>query len=286
MIVDSHTHIFPPRMSEHREEYIGRDPLFARIYAKPNAKIVSCEDLIAIMDEEGIDRSFILNANWGSLELCQETNDYIMESISRYPRRLVGFCSLPPKAEEAAIAELERCVRGGMRGIGEMRPDFHGLERGDEAVMDNIFEVAKRHRLIVIVHSSEPVGHEYVGKQKITPDVLEKLIARFPDMTIVCAHWGGGLPFYALMPEVAEALKNVFFDSSASPYLYHPEIFRHVAEIVGVEKVLFGSDYPIMPPSRVTKQLLSLDMGKEAEELILGGNAERLLGEHRIVDPD
>jgi len=265
-------------MREHREEYVGRDPLFARIYAKPNAKIASCEDLIAIMDEEGIDRSVILNATWSSLELCQETNDYIMESISRYPDRLVGFCSLPLKAEAAAIAELERCVRGRMRGIGELRPDFHGLERGDEAVMDAVFEVAKRHRLILSVHASEPVGHEYVGKWKTTPDVLEKLIARLPDLTIVCAHWGGGLPFYALMPEVAEALKNVYFDSSASPYLYRPEIFRHVAEIVGVDKVLFGSDYPLMPPSRVIKQLLSLDMGKKAEASILGGNAIRLLG--------
>lgn len=278
MIVDFHTHIFPPRFNEYREEYVARDPLFARIYAKPNAKIASCEDLIAIMDEEGIDRSVILNANWSSLELCQETNDHILESISRYPDRLVGFCSLPPKAEEAAIAELERCIRGGIRGIGELRPDFHGLVRGDEAVMDPIFEVALRHRLMLLVHASEPVGHEYAGKQKITPDVLEKLINRFPDMTIICAHWGGGLPFYALMPEVAEALKNVFFDSSASPYLYRPEIFRHVAEIAGVEKILFGSDYPLMLPSRVMKQLRSLDMGEEAEALILGGNARRLLG--------
>ncbi|MCK4362339.1 MAG: amidohydrolase [Dehalococcoidia bacterium] len=278
MIVDFHTHIFPPRFNEYREEYVARDPLFARIYAKPNAKIASCEDLIAIMDEEGIDRSVILNANWSSLELCQETNDHIMESISRYPDRLVGFCSLPPKAEEAAIAELERCIRGGIRGIGELRPDFQGLVRGDEAVMDPIFEVALRHRLMLLVHASEPVGHEYAGKQKITPDVLEKLINRFPDMTIICAHWGGGLPFYALMPEVAEALKNVFFDSSASPYLYRPEIFRHVAEIVGVEKILFGSDYPLISPSRIIKQLRSLDMGEEAEALILGGNARRLLG--------
>ena len=278
MIVDFHTHIFPPRFNEYREEYVARDPLFARIYAKPNAKIASCEDLIAIMDEEGIDRSVILNANWSSLELCQETNDHIMESISRYPDRLVGFCSLPPKAEEAAIAELERCIRGGIRGIGELRPDFQGLVRGDETVMDPIFEVALRHRLMLLVHASEPVGHEYAGKQKITPDVLEKLINRFPDMTIICAHWGGGLPFYALMPEVAEALKNVFFDSSASPYLYRPEIFRHVAEIVGVEKILFGSDYPLISPSRIIKQLRSLDMGEEAEALILGGNARRLLG--------
>jgi len=277
VIIDFHTHIFPPRIREHREEYLGRDPLFERFYAKPKAKIATCEDLIDSMDEEGIDRSIILNANWTNPELCRETNDYIMEAISRYHDRLVGFCSLPPGAGEVAIAELERCVQGGMRGIGEMRPDIHGLERGDEATLAPVFEAAKRHRLILLLHSSEPVGHEYVGKGKITPDVLERLITRFPDLTIVCAHWGGGLPFYALMPEVASALKNVFFDTSASPYLYRPEIFTHVAEIVGVEKILFGSDYPLMSPSRVIEQLRSLDMGEEAEGLILGGNAERLL---------
>ena len=91
------------------------------------------------------------------------------------------------------------------------------------------------------------------------------------------AHWGGGLPYYALMPEVAEALKNVYFDSSASPYLYRPEIFQHVANIVGVRKILFGSDYPLMPPSRIINQLRSLKMGREAEDAILGANAEGLL---------
>jgi len=121
------------------------------------------------------------------------------------------------------------------------------------------------------------VGHEYVGKGNITPDVLYRFIAKFPDLPIVCSHWGGGLPFYALMPEVATALEDVFFDTAASPFLYRPEVFRHVAEIVGVDKILFGSDYPLMPQSRVIKQVRSLDMGEEAEGLILGGNAKKLL---------
>ncbi len=277
MIIDFHTHIFPPRIREHREEFLGRDPLFAHLYSDPKAKIATCEDLIASMDEEGIDRSIILNANWTNLELCQETNDYIMEAVSRYPDRLVGFCSLPPGAGEATIAELERCARGGMRGIGEMRPDIQGFDLGDEAIMEPVVEVAKRHCLILLIHSSEPVGHEYLGKGKITPDVLYRFIVKFPDLSIVCAHWGGGLPFYALMPEVARALENVFFDTAASPFLYRPEIFKHVAGIVSVKKILFGSDYPLMPPSRIIRQLRSLDMGEEAEGLILGRNAEGLL---------
>jgi hypothetical protein len=277
VIIDFHTHIFPLRIREDREDYLRRDPLFAHLYSDPKARIVTAEELIASMDEEGIDCSIALNIGWTSHELCLETNDYIMEALSRYPHRMVGFCTIQPTAGEAAIAEIERCARGGVRGIGEMRPDIQGFDLGDEAIMAPVIEAAKHHRLIFLTHSSEPVGHEYMGKGNVTPDVLYRFIAKFPDLPIVCAHWGGGLPFYALMPEVKTALENVFFDTAASPFLYRPQIFRHVAEIVGVDKILFGSDYPLMPQSRVIKQLRSLDMGEEFEGLILGGNAKKLL---------
>jgi len=277
VIVDFHTHVFPARMRDHRDEYSGRDPLFERLYSNTKFKIADCDDLIARMDQDGVDRSVLLNANWTSPEVCRETNDYIMDSVARHAGRLAGFCSLPPGNIDAAVAELERCIRGGIRGVGEMRPDFHGLVRGDEDTLDPVFDIMMRHRLMLMVHASEPVGHQYVGKEKITPDILERLITRFPEMTIICAHWGGGLPFYALMPEVAEALKNVYFDSSASPYLYRPEIFRHVADIAGADRILFGSDYPLIPPSRVLNQLRSLNLDADVEDMILSGNALRLL---------
>ena len=277
MIIDFHTHILPPRIREDREDYLRRDPCFSLLYANPETRLATAEELIASMDEEGIDCSIALNIGWTSHELCLETNDYIMEALSRYPDRLVGFCAIQPRAGEMAIAEIERCARGGMRGIGEMRPDIQGFDLGDEEIMRPVIEAAKRHRLIFLTHSSEPVGHEYMGKGKITPDILYRFICRFPQLPIVCAHWGGGLPFYALMPEVKTALEDVFFDTAASPFLYQPEIFKHVAEIVGVKKILFGSDYPLMSQGRVIKQVRSLDMGGEAEDMILGGNAEGLL---------
>ncbi len=277
-IIDFHTHIFPPRLRENREEYLGRDPLFAHLHSDPKSKVATAEELIASMDEEGIDISIVLNIGWTDHELCRQTNDYIMEAITRYPHRLIGFCAIQPKAGDAAIAEIERCARGGMRGIGELRPDIQGFDLNDEAKMAPVMEAAKSYRLVLLTHSSEPVGHDYKGKGTITPDLLYRFICRFPDVPIVCAHWGGGLPLYALMPEVKTALANVFFDTAASPFLYRPEIFKHIAEIAGVDKILFGTDYPLMPQSRVIKQLESLNMGKEAEALILGGNARKVLG--------
>ena len=278
MIIDFHTHIVPPWIKERRQEYLGRDPLFDHLYSNPKAKLATADDLIASMDEEGIDISVALNIGWISHELCQETNDYIMEAVSHYPKRLVGFCAIQPKAGDVAIAELERCAKGGLRGIGELRPDVQGFDLGDEATMAPIVKAANRHGMILLTHSSEPVGHQYAGKGEVTPDILYRFIGRFPQIPFVCAHWGGGLPFYALMPEVASALQNVFFDTAATPFLYRPEIFRYIADIAGVDKILFGTDYPLMPQNRVMKQLRSLDMGVDAEKLILGDNAKRLLG--------
>ena len=278
VIIDFHTHIVPPGIKERRQEYLRRDPLFDHLYSNPKAKLATADELIASMDDEGIDISIALNIGWISHELCRETNDYIMEAVAHYPNRLVGFCAIQPKAGDGAIAELERCANGGLRGIGELRPDVQGFDLGDEATMAPVVEAANRHGMILLTHSSEPVGHQYAGKGEVTPDILYRFISRFPQIPFVCAHWGGGLPFYALMPEVASALQNVFFDTAATPFLYRPEIFRYIAEIAGVDKILFGTDYPLMPQSRVIKQLRSLDMGVDAEDLILGGNAKRLLG--------
>jgi len=131
--------------------------------------------------------------------------------------------------------------------------------------------------LIFLTHSSEPVGHQYNGKGSITPDVLYSFILNFPDLKLVCAHWGGGLPFYGLMPEVAKALSNVFFDTAATAFLYRPQIFEEVSKIVGSDKILFGTDYPLIPQERIAAQVQSIGLAGEIKAKILGGNAQRLL---------
>jgi predicted TIM-barrel fold metal-dependent hydrolase len=278
MIIDFHTHVFSPRIKNNRSKYIDNDPSFAMIYSQPEAKMVTADELIDSMDKDGVDISVIVNYGWTTHEFCVETNDYILESIARYPDRLIGFCSVQPIAYDAAIDEIERCVKGGVKGVGEMRPDIQLLDLLDEDVMKPFTEVIARHKLILLTHASEPVGHDYPGKGSITPDMLYPFITSYPDLTIVCAHWGGGLPFYALMPEVQKAMANVFFDTAASPFLYSPQIYHQVIGLVGADKILFGSDYPLMPQSRLLKEIDALELPEDSKNLILSGNARRLLG--------
>jgi predicted TIM-barrel fold metal-dependent hydrolase len=277
MIIDFHTHVFPPRVKQKRSQYIERDPCFALLYDKKEAKIATAEELIESMDRAGIDASVIVNLGWMTHELCVETNDYILESIARYPKRLIGFCTVQPQSLDAAIAEIERCAQGGARGIGEMRPDIQLLDLEDEAIITPFMAAIKQHRLILLTHTSEPVGHDYPGKGIITPDVLYPFITRHPEVTIVCAHWGGGLPFYALMPEVPKALQNVYFDTAASPFLYQPQIYALASQLVGADKILFGSDYPLLPQARLLQEINATTLTDDEKSLIAGENARKLL---------
>jgi predicted TIM-barrel fold metal-dependent hydrolase len=278
MVVDFHTHVFPPRIRQNRNRYVESDPCFAMLYAKKEAKLITAEELVESMDWAGVDISVILNIGWVTHELCVQSNDYILESIARYPKRLVGFCSVQPLSISSAISEVERCARGGARGIGELRPDVQLLNLTDDEIIKPFVEVLRKHRLVLLTHASEPVGHDYPGKGLVTPEMLYPFLIRYPDLTVVCAHWGGGLPFYALMPEVNRAMQNVYFDTAASPFLYRPQIYEAVSQLVGADRILFGSDYPLLPQARLLQEIKAAEIPDDAKHLITGGNAERLLG--------
>jgi predicted TIM-barrel fold metal-dependent hydrolase len=277
MLIDFHTHIVPPRVKQDRDMYTG-DPLFRLLYGSPKAKLATAEDLIASMDRNGVDISVALNIGWSSAALCAETNDYIMESVARYPGRLVGFGTVPIGQANVALREIERCAGGGMKGIGEIRLDRRIVGPENTGLLNDFISAIISNKLLLLLHSSEPVGHEYPGKGDITPDILYSIAVRFPELKLIAAHWGGGLPFYALMPEVKATLKNVLFDTAASPFLYDPLIYREVINILGVEHVLLGSDYPLLSPGRLTRGVRSLHLPPEIEEMVLFRNAQRLLG--------
>ena len=278
MIIDFHTHIFPPNMRESRARYVARDRTFAALYADPKARMASAEDLITAMDEDGVDVAVAMGIGWSDYDTAREANDYIIKAMGRWQGRIVGFAGINPAWGSRAAREAERCADAGLLGIGELHPDTQGFDLADKRVMAGLMSVAEQRRLIVTTHSSEPVGHLYAGKGSVTPQVLMQFIGNFPDTTIVCAHWGGGLPFYALMPEVAAALRNVYFDTAASPFLYTPQVYSAVSSLVGADKALFGSDYALLRPRRLLAEITASSLTPTEREAMLGGNAARLLG--------
>ena len=225
--------------------------------------MATAEDLIRAMDEDGVDRSVSMGIGWTDPGLAREANDYIIEAARKYPGRIIGFCSVNPAWGDAAAREAERCAKAGLLGIGELHADTQRFDLGDADTMRPLLEVANEYGLVITAHTSEPVGHLYQGKGRVTPGVTMRFIENaraYPNVKIICAHWGGGLPFYALMPEVKAALQNVWFDTAASPFLYSPQVFPSVAALIGADKILPASDFPLIRFQRIRRQAREVGM--------------------------
>ena len=151
----------------------------------------------------------------------------------------------PTIARNDVRTKLRRLATAGARGIGELRPESSGYDLANSDEADLLAWAAAAFDLPVLVHASEPVGHQYPGKHGLALESLYAFARAQSGVTIIAAHWGGGLPFYALMPEVRDALESMYFDTAASHLLYDPAIYRRVIDLVGVEKILWASDYPL-----------------------------------------
>jgi predicted TIM-barrel fold metal-dependent hydrolase len=277
-MIDVHTHIFPPHVCQQREMYAARDSWFAELYSNPRVRIATAEDLIAEMDVAGVATSIVCSFGWTDSGLIAEGNSYVIEAMHRYPGRIYGMAGVLPTAGASAVRELERCAQAGMIGLGELMPHGQHYKLSDISLLTPFIEIVRHYRLVVLSHCSEPVGHLYPGKGDVTPQEVVAFLTAFPDVRFIAAHWGGGLPFYTLMPEIRRITANVWYDTAATIYLYSPTIFPVVASLVGAERILFASDYGLLGQRRVIEHIRQAGLDEASVEKILGRNAQSLFG--------
>jgi len=276
MLIDFHTHIFPPDIRDHRQRYCARDPWFNQLYSDHRSNMATAEELIAEMDNAGVDISVTFSFGWTDPGLIEETNSYVIDAMNRYPGRIYGMAVLQPMLGARAVRELERCARAGMIGLGELMPHGQGYKLSDVQLLMPVMEVVRQYQLLVLSHCSEPVGHIYPGKGNVSLHDIVTFLTAFPDVRFIAAHWGGGLPFYSLMPEVQRITANVWYDTAATVYLYQQRIFPIVANLVGAERILFASDYGLLRQRRIITHIEQSGLDTEEVGMVLGGNAQLL----------
>jgi predicted TIM-barrel fold metal-dependent hydrolase len=277
VIIDAHTHVFPPEVRDGRDAYLQRDASFRELYGSAKARIATADELLASMDSAGIDRSVACGFGWRDAELCRTHNDYLLEAAAGSGGRLIAFCTVQP-SDPGARAEIERCAAAGARGLGELRPAQQGYSLAEGAAAELLAWASESLGLALLFHASEPAGHLYPGKTGLPLVQLWAFIAGHPQATVIAAHWGGGLPFYALMPDVQASLAHTYVDTAASGFLYEPAVYARGVELLGAEHILFASDYPLVPQERALAELRDAPIDDEARRLIEGENARRLLG--------
>jgi predicted TIM-barrel fold metal-dependent hydrolase len=167
-------------------------------------------------------------------------NDYVGEAASRFPDRLLPFVCVDPRAQQAAV-EVERCLVGGMRGVGELAFYTEVLDSSVVDMLEPIASSCRNYRVPLMLHTNERVGHWYPGKAEISLKVIYELIRAFPDNRFILCHWGGGLFVYELLKkEAREVLSQVAYDTAASPFLYDPAIYAVAVRIVGVPREFYS----------------------------------------------
>ena len=273
-VLDGHTHIFPPELIRQREKIAGHDKGFAAIYGDSRSRMADGDGLVAYMDREGIDRAVTGCFPFRDAARIRLANDYVLD-MARKDTRIIPFILVDRDDEDKALAEARRCFEQGARGVGEIawydRP-FGARERKS---IDALARYMEQTGMVLLMHLNEPVGHRYPGKTEADFGEVAAFVEAHPALKIILAHLGGGICFYELMPEVRKAFSLVYYDLAASPFLYSDDLYRFAAAFLP-DKVLFGSDYPLLTLSRYKPRIDGL--GDEVKEKFLWGNGRRLFG--------
>ena len=210
------------------------------------------------------------------------TNAYVADLRDRHPQVFVqAWGTVDPLKGEAAVAEAETAVKEhGVLGF-----HFHpiiGHYSVDDPAFGELFEtIAGLHVPIMVDVGTTGMGAGMPGGmgaeiENAHPMAVDRLAARFPDMTIIAAH--PGWPWIDEMTAVALHKKNVYWELSGWAPKYFPESLR--TDIRGRlrDKIMFGSDHPSMPYARVLKEWDELGFDEAVMERVFHMNAEEVLG--------
>ena len=291
MQIDAHIHHYPPEICKNpsawadaHQELYWKSLVTDTEQNKSLQAWASTEKLLADMDAAQVDYAILLGWYWEHPQSCTFQNQWHAQCVKENPQRLKAFASVQPATGKQALEDLEKAVDQGLCGIGEVFPQAQGFSMQDPTWL-SIVEWAIEQDLPINMHVTEPVGHDYAGKTHCSFQDYEWLAKTYPELKLILAHWGGGLAFYELNSSFAKTCKNVYYDTAATPLLYKPNIYKIAAEIVGADKILFGSDYPLKAYpkdpnapnfTRPIEEVLSSGLDKESTDKILGNNAQKL----------
>jgi len=229
--------------------------------ARHNGRSYSADDLLRDMDRSGIDRSLVIP--FPVLESNREAHELIGKAVLAHPDRLAGSACIHPYIPESEFRdEVRRCREVyGFRAL-KLQPQYHGLNPFSTA-SNFLFEAALENKMAVVCHTGS-------GLPFSLPSLLMMPARRYPELTIVAAHCGGGMFVHDAMLAAAFCPNIVLELSSLMP--------NNVLEVlaqVPADRLMIGSDLPENLDVEMGK-ILSLPVPEEQKRWILGGTACRV----------
>lgn len=260
-IIDAHAHIFPEKI---REKAVGA---IGDFYDIPMEKKGSAEEILSFKDSLGIMYSQVLSVATFPRQVIR-INDFLEEEITAH-EEFIGFATIHPDMEDEELeSEVERILHMHFKGI-KLHPDFQKFDLDSENAK-RFFSILDG-RLPVLLH---------MGDNRMTyshPRRLYNLTKLFPNQIFIGAHFGG----YNAWDDAEEYLigkTGIYIDTSSSLFKLDHERATGFIRKHGVEKTLFGTDYPMWDPKEELERFFDLKLTDREREDILFNNCAKLHG--------
>lgn len=261
-VIDTHAHIYPDAIAAKAAESIGD------FYHIPMNLDGTLGTLLGRGTAAGISR-FLVHSVAITWERAQAINDFIHRSAASHPDRLIGFGTLHPEHPQAE-KELDRIMGLGLKGV-KLHPDFQRFCLDDPKAI-YLFEAMAEREMPLLVHTGDK---RYPYSQ---PERMARALDRVPSLKAICAHMGG----WSVWEEGWKLLAgrgNVWVDTSSSLYAMAPEAAVKVIHRYGVDRVFFGTDYPMWKPEKELARFRALPLDQAEQEKILHLNFERFMAQ-------
>lgn len=231
---------------------------------------IPLESTLNVMDQGGVQKG-LMSAWWGPEgELI--SNDEVAASVKRFPDRLVGIGSVNLYKPMEAVREVRRCVNMlGFKGIRIVQWLWN-LVPTDRRYYPVYAECIEQNVPICLqVGHTGPLRPSEPGRPI---PYIDQVALDFPELKLVCGHIG--YPWTNEMIAVATKHINVYIDTSAYSAKRFPSELIQYMKTNGKQKVLFGSNYPMITPAQCLENIEDLGLEKETEALFLYKNAQRV----------
>lgn len=251
----------------------SQDPIFdsLRRWTKTSAPTeqLPVSATIAAMDQAGIDKMLI--SAWVAPRNVMISNDEVAGFVSEAPDRLVGVGSVDISRPMDAVRDVRRCVEDlGFKAI---------------RVLPWLWEVPPTDRRFYPVYAAcveagvpfcTQIGHTgpLMPSEVGRPIYLDQVALDFPELTIIGGHIG--YPWTDEAIALVTKHENVYIDTSAYSVRRYPDTLVQFMKGHGGRKVLFGTNYPMIPPAQALRGLEDLGLTPETRDAFLGANAERV----------
>ena len=274
-IIDIVVNLFTPQEVENKQTGLDEDFKEQVRMPKEMRGGVTIDQYLEKMDIAGVERSLLIAVRAGDIRVPESFEipySRVHEICQEHPDRFSGLAGIDPFRGMAGLKELEEAVNN-MGFVGaHLYPHWCELPP-DHAKYYPYY--AKCCELDIPIMMQ--VGHNLVYSRKRRlpsvgkPIYLDQVAIDFPELKLIGIHIG--IPWADEMISMCWKHENVFTAGDAYAPKYWPESFVHYANSYGKNKVMFGTDWPVIDPVRAVKEIEDLGFRKEAKQLIMRDNA-------------